>query len=116
MKYKLKYSPDASDKLRELNKQIISYNGKTAANKIVSKIMGDIRGLRDNPEKGPSVEALLGIPTSYRVLHVEHNYAFYRVENDTVFVTDIYNEREDFMWKMFRVNLRTQESIDFWGE
>lgn len=116
MKYKLKYSPDASDKLRELNKQIISSNGKTAANKIVSKIMGDIRGLRDNPEKGPSVDALLGIPTSYRVLHVEHNYAFYRVENDTVFVTDIYNEREDFMWKMFRVNLRTQESIDFWGE
>lgn len=116
MKYKLKYSPDASDKLRELNKQIISSNGKTAANKIVSKIMGDIRGLRDNPEKDPSVEALLGIPTSYRVLHVEHNYAFYRVENDTVFVTDIYNEREDFMWKMFRVNLRTQESIDFWGE
>lgn len=116
MKYKLKYSPDASDKLRELNKQIISSNGKTAANKIVSKIMGDIRGLRDTPEKGPSVEALLGIPTSYRVLHVEHNYAFYRVENDTVFVTDIYNEREDFMWKMFRVNLRTQESIDFWGE
>ena len=37
-------------------------------------------------------------------------------ENDTVYVTDIYNEREDFMWEMFRVNLRTHESIDFWGE
>ena len=37
---------------------------------------------------------------------VEHNYAFYRIENDTVYVTDIYNEREDFMWEMFRVNFR----------
>lgn len=116
MKYKLKYSPDASDKLRKLNEQITGSNGKPVATRIVSKIMGEIRGLQNNPEKGPSVEALLGIPTSYRFLHAEHNYAFYRMENDTVYVTDIYNEREDFMWEMFRVNLRTQDSIDFWGE
>lgn len=116
MKYKLKYSPDASDKLRKLNKQITDSNGKQVATRIVSKIMGEIRGLQNNPEKGPSIEALLGIPTPYRFLHLQHNYAFYRIENDTVYVTDIYNEREDFMWEMFRVNLRTQESIDFWGE
>lgn len=78
--------------------------------------MGEIRGLQDNPEKGPSVGAMLNIPTSYRFLHVKQNYAFYRIENDTVYVTDIYNEQEDFMWRMFRVNLRTQDSIDFWGE
>lgn len=116
MKYKLKYSPDANDKLRELKKQIAATYGNQVAIKILSKITSDMRGLQDNPEKGPSVEALLGIPTPYRFLHVEHNYAFYRLEEDTVFVTDIYNERENFMWEMFRVNLRTQNSIDFWGE
>lgn len=47
---------------------------------------------------------------------LQFNYVFYRLEEDKVFVTDIYNEREDFMWRMFRVNLRTQDSIDFWGE
>lgn len=116
MKYKLKYSPDASDKLRELKNQIISSYGKTVATRIVSNIMSEIRGLQENPKKGASVEAMLGISTPYRFLHVEQNYAFYRLENDTVFVTDIYNEREDFMWRMFRVNSRTQDSIDFWGE
>ena len=116
MKYKIKYSPDASDKLRELNKQISANYGKSVATKIVSKIMGEIRDLQNNPEKGPSVEAMLGIPTPYRFLHVEQNYAFYRIENGTIYVIDIYNEREDFMWRMLRVNLRTQESIDFWGE
>jgi len=116
LKYKLKYSPDASDKLRELNKQIAANYGKPVATKIVSKIMGEIRDLQNNPEKGPSVEAMLGIPTPYRFLHVEKNYAFYRIENGTIYVTDIYNEREDFMWRMFHVNLRTQDSIDFWGE
>ena len=78
--------------------------------------MSEIRSLQDNPLKGSSVESLLEIPTPYRFLHVEQNYTFYRIENDTVFVTDIYNEREDFMWRMFRVNLRTQDSFDFWGE
>lgn len=116
MRYKLKYSPDARDKLRELKRQIAATYGNQIAINILSNITSDIQGLRDNPEKGPSVEALLGIPTSYRFLHVEHNYAFYRLEEDTVFVTDIYNEREDFMGKMFKVNLRTQDSIDFWGE
>ena len=116
MKYKLKYSPDASDKLKEIKKQISASIGKDVAAKIVSRIMKEIRGLQDNPEKGPSVESMLNIPTNYRFLHVEHNYIFYRIEDDTVFVIDIYNEREDFMWKMFGVNLRTLDSIDFWGE
>lgn len=116
MKYKIKYSPDASDKLRELSKQIMGSYGKTVATKVVSKIMDEIRGLQEHPEKGPSAEALLGIPTPYRLLHIEQNYAFYRIEDDTVYVTDIYNEHENFMWRMFRVNLRTQDSIDFWGE
>ena len=116
MRYRLNYSPDASDKLRELKKQITATYGNQVATKILAKFTSDIRGLQDNPEKGPSVEALLGIPTPYRFLHVEHNYAFYRLEEDTVFVTDIYNERENFMWEMFRVNLRTQDSIDSWRE
>lgn len=116
MKYRLKYSPDASDKLREIKKQISASSGNDVATKIVTRIMKEIRGLQDNPEKGPSVEAILNIPTVYRFLHVEQNYAFYRIENDTVHVTNIYNEREDFLWGMFRVNLRTQDSIDFWGE
>lgn len=116
MKFKLKYSPDASDRLREIRKQISASYGKETAAKVVSKIMGEIRGLQDTPEKGSSVEAMLNIPTAYRFLHVEQNYAFYRIQNDTVYVTDIYNEREDFLWRMFRVKLRTQDSIDFWGD
>lgn len=116
MKYKLKYSPDARDKLREINKQIAMSHGDQVATRILSKIVKEIRGLQENPKRGPSVEALLRIPSPYRFLHVEHNYVFYRLEEDTVFVTDIYNEREDFMWRLFRVNLRTQDSIDFWGE
>ena len=50
-KDKLKYSPDASDKLKEHKKQILTSYGSDVATKIVSKIMHEIRNLQDNPEK-----------------------------------------------------------------
>lgn len=38
--------------------------------------MSGLRGLQDSPKKGAFVEAILGIPTSYRFLHVEQSYVF----------------------------------------
>ena len=50
------------------------------------------------------------------MLYVQHNYAFYRIEEDAVRITDIFHEREDFMWKLFGVKTTTQETEDYWGE
>ena len=105
---KIKYSPDASDKLRSLK--------QTAGGKSVGNIMRAINGLITNPKKCPSIERMLEIPSPYYFLHIENNYVFYRIDDETIFVTDIYHERENFMWKMFGIKLRTQESIDYWGE
>ena len=62
------------------------------------------------------MQALIDFPTSYRFIHTEQNYVFYRIEDNIVYITDIYNEHEDFMQKMFHINLRTRDSIDYWGE
>lgn len=74
------------------------------------------RDLQQFATKGPSVENLIGIPCDYRMLYVQHNYAFYRIEGDVVRITDIFNEREDFMWKLFGIKTTTQETKDYWGE
>lgn len=116
MRYRLLYSPDARDKLYEIKEQIYLRDGELAAKKITSEIMKEIRGLCEYPKKGPSVEALLGIPSPYRFLHIGQYFAFYRLEEDKVYVTDIYNERENYMWTMFHVSSRTQDSRDYWGE
>ncbi len=50
------------------------------------------------------------------ILYVQHNYAFYRIEGDVVRITDSFNEREDFMWKLFSIQSTTQESEDYWGK
>ena len=116
MIYKVKYSPDASDKLRNLKRTITASRGGCDALNYVSSITGCIKDLATNPLKGPSVEAILGIKTPYRFLHINHYYIFYRVDSPNVYITDIYHEREDFMRELFGISSRTRESIDYWGE
>lgn len=50
------------------------------------------------------------------MLYVQYNYAFYRIEENVVRITDIFNKREDFMWKLFGIKTTTQETEDYWGE
>lgn len=104
----IKYSPDASDRLRKIRQE--------AGIKITTSITRAIRSLVDDPRKCPTVGSILDLKSPYHYLHIAHYYVFYRIDQEQIYISDIYNEREDFMWKMFGVKLRTQESIDYWGE
>lgn len=105
---RIKYSPEARDKLCQMKKE--------EGIKRVSLIMKGIRNLSDYPRQCPTIERVLGIPSSYYFLHIEYTYIFYRVENNTIYITALYSERENFMQKMFGISLRTSESLEFWGE
>lgn len=105
---KIKYSPDAREQLKQIK--------RIAGDRSTGRILKAINRLADNPWMCPTIEKMLGVPSPYHFFHIEQNYVFYRIDKENVFVTAIYNEREDFMWKMFGIRLRTQESIDYWGE
>ena len=105
---RIKYSPHSRIVLNGIKNRF----GRS----IVSNIMKAVRGLAANPNKGASVERFLGIQNPYYFLHIEKFYIFYRFDEETIFVNEIFNEKEDFMSKMFGIELRTQESIDYWGE
>jgi hypothetical protein len=63
---------------------------------LLYKIMSGLRGLQDSPKKGASVEAILGIPTSYRFLHVEQSYVFL-IDWKTILV----------LWQIFLMSVKT---------
>lgn len=71
------------------------------------------RELQQFENKGVSVESVLGIPYDYRILYTRHNYAFYQTKNDVIKIIDIYNEKEDFMWKLFGIKTTTGETEDY---
>lgn len=44
------------------------------------------------------------------------NYFFYYLDKDSVIVAEMFDEREDFMIKLFGISSTTEESLRFWGE
>ena len=113
---KLKYSPDYTEKMRELKKYLDFQFGGDARKRVIKKIGNSVRSLRENEQIGISVREMYGVDTECLCIFVAKNYVFYRIEPDCIYVVNIYNEREDFMMDLFGISGRTQESIDYWGE
>lgn len=113
---KIKYTPDAADKLRAINTAILVQYGSKKAKEIVGSITGAIRGLVVNEQMGPSVGHMFGVASDYRYIFVSRNYVFYSIERDVIRIINIYNEKEDFMWLLFGVDTTSQETIDYWKE
>ena len=113
---KIKYTPDAADKLRALKTAISQEYGSDSAKKIVKSITDAIRGLCDYEEKGSEVSKMFDVASDYRYIFVSKNYVFYKIEERDIRIINIYHEKEDFMWQLFRVNTTPQDTINYWNE
>ena len=113
---KIKYTPDAADKLREIKMAVWQEYGADSAKKIVKRITDAIRGLCDYEEKGPEVSKMFDVVSDYRYIFVSGNYVFYRIEDKCIRIINLYHEKEDFMWQLFEVDTTPQETIDYWNE
>ena len=113
---KIKYTPDAADKLRALKATISQEYGVDNARKIVKNITDAIRGLSDYEEKGSEVSKMFDVVSDYRYIFVSKNYVFYRIEEKYIRIIKLYHEKEDFMWQLFGVDTTPQDTIDYWNE
>ena len=100
---KILYSPNAIEKLQKIKWNIRVKYGVQISNRIIKNILSAIKELRIYENKGSSVARMTGIPCEYRMIFTEHNYVFY-------------NEKEDFMWKLFGIKTISDEIEDYWNE
>ena len=113
---KILYSPNALEKLQEIKWNIRVKYGVQISNRIIKNILSAIKELRTYENKGVSVARMTGIPCEYRMKFAEHNYVFYKIEKTAILIIDIYNEKEDFMWKLFGIKTISDEIEDYWNE
>lgn len=113
---KLEYSQIVRRKLKALRVRLTDEFGSEAAGKALKRITEAARGLEDFAEKGVSVSSMYDIDCNYRYLYAGHNYLFYRIEKDRIIIVEMFDEREDFMYKLFGIRLISQESLDYWDE
>jgi plasmid stabilization system protein ParE len=116
MTYKLEYSQIVRRKLKSLKLYLSKQYGEDFAKAAVKTITDRARDLQKNPDIGVDLSAKYDIDTNFRELFVNHNHLFYYKDKETIIVAEMFGEREDFMYKLYGISGRTQESIDYWGE
>ncbi|MGY5845994.1 type II toxin-antitoxin system RelE/ParE family toxin [Salegentibacter sp. HM20] len=80
-------------------KEIIDYHNKVAGPSVSIKIQTDIftavKHLIKNPEMGVIEPYLKGFPVIYRYILSKNYKIIYRIENRKIFITDIFDTRQN---------------------
>lgn len=98
----IKFSPEATNDLLEIRAYITAeLCNEQAAQSTVYKIMKRLQNLEQFPKLGASLESIIGFSTDYRFLVCGNYTAFYRIENNTVYIVRILYGRRDFMRILF---------------
>jgi len=99
---KVLLSPSAEKDLREIRAYIAQESGDEAtAVRQVSLITGRLRLLREQPQMGSPLTAIIGMVTDYRYLVCGSYYAFYKHSQDSVYIIRILHCARDFMRVLF---------------
>ena len=96
------FSPEAIADLEQTKRYITEeLQESQAAINTLNKIMKNIRMLQKFPQSGSSLTAIVDFDTDYRYLVCGNYTAFYRYENNTVYIVRILYGRRDFMRILF---------------
>ena len=82
---KLMYSPDYTEKMRELKKYLDFQFGGDVRKKVIKEIGNRVRSLREHEQTGISVRDIYGVNTDCLCIFVAKNYVFYRIEPDCIY-------------------------------
>ena len=98
----ISFSPEAITDLQETKAYITEeLCNEQAALNTIAKITGRIRELARFPEMGAPLSSIVDFETNYRFLVCGHYTAFYRFENQTVYIVRVLYGRRNFMRILF---------------
>lgn len=98
----LSFSPEAVSDLQQTKAYITDeLCNEQAATNTIAKITGRIRELASFPEMGAPLSSIVDFETDYRFLVCGNYTAFYRFENQTVYIVRVLYGRRDFMRILF---------------
>ena len=89
--------------MKSLKVYLTEQFGAETADKSLKLIFETAKSLADFPLKGVSLSALFDIDTDFRTLYVKHNYLFYYIDENKIIISEMFDEREDFMFKLFGI-------------
>ena len=113
---KIVYSPDAIEKIQKIERQVRAEYGNETAQKVKKSITARIRSLQSIERQGVSMYDMYGVTPDYRRIFVAHNYIFYLLEGKMIQIVNLYNEKEDFMYKLFGISSIDEKAEAYWDD
>lgn len=108
------YAPRTLQDLQGIKTYISGQFGGDTAKERMRKLTEMVRQLELFPEEGLRLEEMLDYLTDYFYLFVKPNYIFYRIEEDTVRIIRILNEKQDFLQILFGISSISKEGEEYW--
>lgn len=106
----VKLSDDAINDLKSIKDYVsVELCNEEAAKNTVSKITKKLRMLENYPNAGASLSAIMNVNTDYRFLVCGNYTAFYRIDDDLVYVVRVLYGRRDFIRILFGYNQKEDE-------
>ncbi len=110
------YSPDYRERLKATREWLDLRFGKNTRTRHMAEIKKRLASLKRFPTQGMSVRAMFGVDSDYEFIFVSHNYIFYYQDEEFIYIVNIYDEREDFMYKLFGIRTISEETDQYWRE
>lgn len=102
----IKFSPEAIADFQQTKEYISEELGSIdAVNNTIQKIMKSIKMLETFPLSGASLTSIVDFKTDYRFLVCGNYTAFYRVENDVVYIIRVLYDKRNFMRILFETQI-----------
>lgn len=92
--------------MRNIKRDVTLNFGADVAKRVVTNMTKTLRRLQEFEQSGISVEKTIGVPCDYLMVYTEHNYAFYRITEESIYIVDIFHEREDEMGEIVKMNCK----------
>lgn len=108
---------EVAEQLQDLKSYLIALQGPNQGMKAFKRIIASLDSLGlykigRNIKEAYQIEC----PDNWYMFTCRQNIFIYSQTSSEITVLKMYNERQDYIQDLFGVSMRSQESIDYWGE
>lgn len=117
--YEIVYSPVVQQKLAALKSKLTELCGEKSG---IKRFLAVINGLEVRlaySNTGIPIKTIYDVEEkfeNYYIIYSHKNYFLYYIEENSVNVMEMYDEREDFARTLFGIVTTTQETLEYWDE
>lgn len=115
----IEFSKIVQRKLAELQIRLTEIGGEKKGKERMAKVMSAVGNLELFPSAGIPIMVIYDVEPEFKkyyILYAEKNYFFYYIENDIIYIVEMYDEREDIAAKFLGIHTTSQETLEYWDE